>query len=81
MRSRGHPPRLRHAIRTVGRAELIADAPSRGAALRIAPPRPNTGRYPTVAVTMSVNRFPVPIAKSGRKMLPVLVRPSYSPTK
>ena len=36
---------------------------------------------PAVAVTISVRRLPVPIAKSGRKVFPALDSPSYSPTK
>src|SRR5215207_2297895 len=43
--------------------------------------QPPVGYGPAVAVTMSVNLSPVPMAKSGQKVLPVLVRPSYSPTK
>jgi hypothetical protein len=40
-------------------------------------------RYEAVAVTMSVRLAgsPVPTANSGRKVVPALARPSYSPTK
>jgi hypothetical protein len=40
-------------------------------------------RYEAVAVTMSVRLAgsPVPTANSGRKLVPALARPSYSPTK